>query len=402
MLQILLSLALAFSVVVAEKLPEWIPFQGLFAIRSSDTVAENYGQGKFRMPNGKKDDYDWKTFLGRHWSARLWPALDPKEWSKYDSMKTWHELEPRLKKLGFTAIYLDSKPKDGMVHATFQKGPANAPTYLRIDIERDPHDGSMDLVEVAPNPLVINAPAPGTTPEKFGDNDPIPYLPPPPSIRLLHGEHENGTFEPYVAEHETRPVATGYLQREYTGDPTISTFAFVDAYQKMLTKNGWTITHAQPDQGNIYAHFTRNGRDIWIYARTGEHFLYRVADIGNDVASLKTNCKVALYGINFDFDKATLRPDSEPTLTQIVKLMKEEPKLSLEIGGHTDNVGKPDYNLTLSDKRAASVKAWLVAHGGPAARLSSRGYGDKVPLVPNNSDDNRAKNRRVELKKPNC
>ena len=206
----------------------------------------------------------------------------------------------------------------------------------------------------------------------------------------------------HVAEHDERPVATGCLEREYKADPTISNFAFTDAYEKMFTKNGWTITHKIPEQGIIDAHFTKNGRDIWAYARTGEHWMYRVADIGNDVATLKTNCKVALYGINFDFDKATLRPDSEPTLTQILKLMKDDPKLSVEIGGHTDNVGKPDYNLTLSDKRAAAVKAWLVAHGVPANRLSSRGYGDKVPLVPNNSDDNRAKNRRVELKKPNC
>jgi outer membrane protein OmpA-like peptidoglycan-associated protein len=78
--------------------------------------------------------------------------------------------------------------------------------------------------------------------------------------------------------------------------------------------------------------------------------------------------------------------------------MKDEPKLSLEIGGHTDNVGKPDYNMKLSDERAAAVRQWLVAHGIAASRLTSRGYGDTQPVVPNNSDENRAKNRRVEVK----
>lgn len=404
MLQTLLSLALAFSVVTVGKLPEWFPVDGIVIVRPQDVVTEHYGRGKFRVAkSGSQGAYDWKYVLGRHWYARLWPPQkDPKEWKNWDPLKAWAEMEPRLKKLGFAEPYRDVRLDNGSVNATFEKGPANEPTYLRIELRKDPHDGEMELVEVAPNPLVLDAPPPSATPEKFGDNDPFPYLPPVPGIRFLHGGHETGTFAPFVTEREQRPVATGYMEREYKSDGTISTFEFVDAYEKLLTKNGWTITHAKPDQGNIYAHFTKNGRDIWIFARTGEHFLYRVADIGNDLATLKTNCKVALYGINFDFDKATIRPDSEPTLNQIVRLMKDEPKLALEIGGHTDNVGKPDYNLTLSDKRAAAVKEWLIAHGVPASRLSSRGYGDKVPLVPNNSDDNRAKNRRVELKKPNC
>ncbi|MBS2029250.1 MAG: OmpA family protein [Deltaproteobacteria bacterium] len=74
----------------------------------------------------------------------------------------------------------------------------------------------------------------------------------------------------------------------------------------------------------------------------------------------------------------------------------------VEIGGHTDNVGTHDYNLKLSDARAAAVKDWLTAHGIAAGRLTSHGYGDTQPIVPNDSELNRAKNRRVELKKPNC
>jgi outer membrane protein OmpA-like peptidoglycan-associated protein len=82
--------------------------------------------------------------------------------------------------------------------------------------------------------------------------------------------------------------------------------------------------------------------------------------------------------------------------------MKDEPKLAVEIGGHTDNVGKPEYNAKLSDARAASVVQWLVQHGIAASRLSSHGYGDTQPLVPNDSDEDRAKNRRVELKRKGC
>ena len=113
-------------------------------------------------------------------------------------------------------------------------------------------------------------------------------------------------------------------------------------------------------------------------------------------------CAIEVYGVNFDFDKATLRPDSEPMLKQILVLFTRAPGFSAEIGGHTDNVGTPDYNLKLSDARAASVKAWLQAHGVAPARVASRGYGDTRPLLPNTTDENRFKNRRVELRTANC
>src|SRR5215208_5276437 len=82
---------------------------------------------------------------------------------------------------------------------------------------------------------------------------------------------------------------------------------------------------------------------------------------------------VALY-INFDFDKADIKPDSRPIVTEIVKLLKDNPGLNLTIEGHTDNVGTPDYNKRLSDARAKSVVAALTAQGIEARRLRAVGY----------------------------
>ncbi|MGH8161294.1 MAG: OmpA family protein, partial [Gammaproteobacteria bacterium] len=119
-------------------------------------------------------------------------------------------------------------------------------------------------------------------------------------------------------------------------------------------------------------------------------------------ATLAKSCTVAVYGIHFDFNKATLRPDSTPVLKQVLALLQGDPTLQLEIGGNTDNVGTKAYNLTLSDQRAKAVEDWLVTHGIAASRLTAQGYGETRPLVPNTSPQNRAKNRRVELKRKNC
>jgi outer membrane protein OmpA-like peptidoglycan-associated protein len=113
-------------------------------------------------------------------------------------------------------------------------------------------------------------------------------------------------------------------------------------------------------------------------------------------------CTIEVYGVNFDFNKAVLRPDSEPVLRAVRQLFTATPSFRAEVGGHTDNVGAPDYNIKLSDARAAAVKTWLVAHSVAADRVTSRGYGDTHPLVPNDTDANRYKNRRVELRRMNC
>lgn len=114
--------------------------------------------------------------------------------------------------------------------------------------------------------------------------------------------------------------------------------------------------------------------------------------------AIDTTGRVALQ-INFDIDKATIRPDAQPILTEIQKLLAADPALKLSIEGHTDNTGDAAHNRQLSTARARSVLGALVGLGIDPARLTSSGFGPDKPVADNGTEDGRAKNRRVELVK---
>jgi outer membrane protein OmpA-like peptidoglycan-associated protein len=109
--------------------------------------------------------------------------------------------------------------------------------------------------------------------------------------------------------------------------------------------------------------------------------------------------RVSVYGINFDTGKSTIRPDSEPALNEVVKLLQANPAWAMVVAGHTDNVGAQAANLTLSRDRAQSVISWLSLHGVAGARLVAAGFGDTRPVAENQDEAGRQKNRRVDLVK---
>ena len=123
-------------------------------------------------------------------------------------------------------------------------------------------------------------------------------------------------------------------------------------------------------------------------------------DAGAMEKSIAATGRVALYGIQFDTDKAEIKPESGPTLAEISKFMKASPSVSLIVTGHADNQGAFDYNVDLSRRRAAAVVAHLVRTGGIAqTRLTPFGAGMAAPVAANEDEAGRAKNRRVELVK---
>lgn len=108
--------------------------------------------------------------------------------------------------------------------------------------------------------------------------------------------------------------------------------------------------------------------------------------------------------ILFDFDKATLRPEAQPTLEKLLALIKAHPRSRVRIEGHTDAKGDDAYNLKLSERRAGSIKNWLVAHGAGPEKMTIRGWGKTKPVAANHRSDGsddpagRQKNRRVEIR----
>lgn len=122
------------------------------------------------------------------------------------------------------------------------------------------------------------------------------------------------------------------------------------------------------------------------------------ADAASLAGSIKQTGKASIYGIYFDTGKSEIKPESEPSLKEIAKMVQADSKLKLYVVGHTDNVGTFDSNLKLSKDRAdAVVKALVAKYSIAASRLQPFGAGPTAPVSSNLTEEGRAKNRRVEL-----
>ena len=156
----------------------------------------------------------------------------------------------------------------------------------------------------------------------------------------------------------------------------------------------------------------KDGKETWVEVRSYNN-MYRlniiereimqqeiVADaaaMGNDINSTG---HVSVYGIFFDSGKAEIKPESDSAIVQISKLLKSNASLKLYVVGHTDNVGTIDANMKLSKDRADAVVNTLIAkYGIPATRLKSYGVASLAPVASNDTEEGKAKNRRVELVK---
>lgn len=114
--------------------------------------------------------------------------------------------------------------------------------------------------------------------------------------------------------------------------------------------------------------------------------------------TLSVGSTLVLHDIYFQFDRSVILQQSYKELTKLLELMQDNPKLRIEIGGHTDDKGSVEYNRKLSESRAKAVADYLTSKGIDPKRLSYRGYGKSKPIEDNSTEEGRSKNRRVEIK----
>lgn len=182
-------------------------------------------------------------------------------------------------------------------------------------------------------------------------------------------------------------------------------------YENAIAAAGGKVQH-QSANNWVNGRIAKGGAEAWVEAQRGNGRIwlrivekqamaqYVVADAAVMGGDLKTIGHVAVYGILFDTNRSEVKPDSKPALEEIAKLLKVEPSLKLKVVGHTDMSGSMDANLKLSQARAEAVVQALVSQFGIAAsRLKGHGVGPLAPVASNDTEEGKAKNRRVELVK---
>lgn len=192
-------------------------------------------------------------------------------------------------------------------------------------------------------------------------------------------------------------LASGKSDRDKGGKRSFLAINVVDGGSRLLsTWWGWSSTPVKKAYDRFYV-----GNKLSDTIGNCPHLadLDGSGDVVKDSIEkdLQDDGKAILNGINFDFDSDAIRADSRSTLDKVAAILSDQPEWKLSVDGHTDNIGGQDFNQRLSERRAASVVAYLVAAGIAADRLVSHGFGYDKPVAPNDSEAERAQNRRVEL-----
>jgi OOP family OmpA-OmpF porin len=203
-----------------------------------------------------------------------------------------------------------------------------------------------------------------------------------------------------------------YIKKELRGQKSMLQIArnYTDAIEKI---GGVSFIESPSGRGNTCMKVVKDDKEIWasieqdnwkgniyyLYILEKEAMKQEVTANAKLMAEgIGSTGHVALYGIYFDFNKSDVKPESDPTLQEISKLLSNNPNLKIFIVGHTDNVGGVDYNMKLSQARAEAVmKALTTKYKVNPQRLKAYGVGQMAPVASNKTEDGRAKNRRVEL-----
>jgi len=267
---------------------------------------------------------------------------------------------------------------------------------------------------------------------RSGDTKIIPYL--------------KNSAEDYLPERFTLEFDTWFEKDKYAGyfiwlydgknqkrlsmDPIDIHMNAIDAQRSFVVYPG--VKHGKNGEQSIWRHVSLsfNKRSLKVYLDDAR--LVNIPNLGVDPSGITIGCdrfapadlgtrfiknirlaegavklydrilsdgKIVSNGIRFDVNKATLKPESMGVINEIYQLMGEHPELKFSVEGHTDSDGETDFNQTLSEQRAETVRTKLVEMGIDPARLATKGFGETIPVAPNDTPEGKATNRRVEFVK---
>ena len=238
----------------------------------------------------------------------------------------------------------------------------------------------------------------------------------PEPVYQSFAEHTFRVTDPQTGKTVKKPVRGKFWKLTYRvwdsegkWDSSHSVLEYRENYKQAALENGGTILYEEQgwltftlphdDGSETWCEvqiWNKSQQDLRIIEQAGfkKSLTFGPAEMK---AALDADGRVQLHDILFDLAKATLQPESTKQLQHVVTLLKENPDLKLEVQGHTDDQGSDGDNMELSQRRAETVVAYLGLFGIDTGRLVPEGLGESTPVMSNDTEEGRAKNRRVEL-----
>lgn len=389
-------LSLALLVLSAAPLPDGFVFPPNVTVAESSL--ERWSEVKIEL------EPEPVLKQGRHLELTLTTTLGNDD----DRTTYWKPIRASLTAAGWTVVkeWLDIQPG----YATLKRSKGGKEwwaTFAMFNRE----DIRVHAVEPGPNPTKLTFKPPAAKAETVSDTQTWPWFALPAGAALASTSADSGDFFVSLDDAEEPTLIGEHVPaKSFTGLDGMSNLEFAAVYAEAFTAAGWTAVtripqHIEGTDVLMVFHYAKNGRNLWARLHYVQPSLdVMVADLSADdfAAKLEKDCRLTLSGVTFDFNQATLRPDSTPTLEKAAAVLVAHPTYAIEVQGHTDNVGGDTSNQALSERRAKTVKDWLTAHKVAAAKLSSKGYGKSQPVETNDTPEGRARNRRVELRRVDC
>lgn len=298
-----------------------------------------------------------------------------KRWSKPQN------LGANINTDGYDAYYSVSAAGDYAYLTTF-KGTIGKGDVVRFKLI----DDSANQPTLAGNDPTKPAQAGSGNPNGTNPNDPTNPggLVRPDPVAIISGKViDQKTGKPIQARVVYQTLPDGNEAGEATSDPLTGEYKIVLPYGQKYSMRA------------IAPNFIAEGENVDLTQVKG---FQEIKGKELTMVPIEEGKTIRLNNIFFDVGKAELRPESFPELDRMVTVLNENPKMTISLDGHTDNTGSNELNLKLSQDRADSVREYFIGKGIEPDRIASKGYGETKPVAPNDTDEGRQKNRRVEFR----